>query len=222
MTAKTWSSIKFLFYGLLALKIILDVVSVTPFYIQIISSSPQTNFEAKFAIYWALYPPASSKQMKQMHMWCWGVGWSLSQHLDTLSLIWFWAYTDKKENKIVLIYKEILSGAVATSCMRKSFLIYEEMRKYFPIYEEAVSHIWLCNCSILKFLIYQESLFFFFLSVYKEAWPPQGNNPGRLYKEPLKDKVGNAGRRDFWIVFYKTFLFYDLIGPPNFTPITVS
>jgi hypothetical protein len=25
--------------------------------------------------------------------------------------------------------------------MRKDFLIYEEMRKYFPIYEEAVSHI---------------------------------------------------------------------------------
>jgi hypothetical protein len=24
--------------------------------------------------------------------------------------------------------------------MRKGFLIYEEMRKYFPIYEEAVSH----------------------------------------------------------------------------------
>jgi hypothetical protein len=47
-------------------------------------------------------------------------------------------YTDKKENKIFLIYKEIQSGAVA---MRKGFLIYEEMRKYFPIYEEAVSHI---------------------------------------------------------------------------------
>jgi hypothetical protein len=25
--------------------------------------------------------------------------------------------------------------------MRKGFLIYEEMRKYFPIYEEAVGHI---------------------------------------------------------------------------------
>jgi hypothetical protein len=48
-------------------------------------------------------------------------------------------YTDKKENLIFLIYKEILSGAVAY--MRKGFLIYEEMRKYFLIYEEAVSHI---------------------------------------------------------------------------------
>ncbi len=35
------------------------------------------------------------------------------------------------------------------------------MRKHFPIYEEAVSHIWLCNCSILNFLIYEENLIFF-------------------------------------------------------------
>ncbi len=50
-------------------------------------------------------------------------------------------YTDKKENKILLIYKEIQMGAVAKSYMRKGFLIYEEMRKYLVIYEEAVSHI---------------------------------------------------------------------------------
>ena len=37
-------------------------------------------------------------------------------------------YTDKKEKKIFLIYKEIQSGAVANSYMRKGFLIYEEMR----------------------------------------------------------------------------------------------
>jgi hypothetical protein len=40
-------------------------------------------------------------------------------------------YTDKKENQIILIYKEIQCGAVAKSYMRKAFLIYEE----------AVSHI---------------------------------------------------------------------------------
>jgi hypothetical protein len=40
--------------------------------------------------------------------------------------------------KIFLIYKEIQSGAVAKSYMRKGFIIYEDMRKYFPIYEEAV------------------------------------------------------------------------------------
>ncbi len=50
-------------------------------------------------------------------------------------------YTDKKKKKIYLIYKEIQSGAFAKSYMRKGFLIYEEMGKYFPIYEEAVSHI---------------------------------------------------------------------------------
>jgi len=48
-------------------------------------------------------------------------------------------YTDKKEYKIFLIYKEIQSGAVAMSYMRKGFLIYEEMHKYFPKYEEAIS-----------------------------------------------------------------------------------
>jgi hypothetical protein len=49
-------------------------------------------------------------------------------------------YTDKKEKKIFPIYKEIQSGAVAKSYMRKGFLMYEEIHKYFPIYEEAVSH----------------------------------------------------------------------------------
>ncbi len=50
-------------------------------------------------------------------------------------------YTDKKEKKIFLIYTKIQSGAVGKSYMRKGFLIYEEMCKYFPIYEEGVSHI---------------------------------------------------------------------------------
>jgi hypothetical protein len=49
--------------------------------------------------------------------------------------------TDKKENKIFLIYKEIQSGAFAKSYIKKGFLIYEEMRKYFLIYEKVVSHI---------------------------------------------------------------------------------
>jgi hypothetical protein len=53
----------------------------------------------------------------------------------------FFTCTDKKENQIFLIYKKIQSGAVSKSYMRRGFLIYEEMRKYFPIYEEAVSHI---------------------------------------------------------------------------------
>ncbi len=43
--------------------------------------------------------------------------------------------TDKKENKIFLIYKETQMGSSAKSYMRKGFLIYEEMYKYFH-------HIW--------------------------------------------------------------------------------
>ncbi len=47
--------------------------------------------------------------------------------------------TDKKE--IFLVYKEIQTGAVAKSNMRKDFLIHDKMRKYLLIFEEAVSHI---------------------------------------------------------------------------------
>jgi hypothetical protein len=50
-------------------------------------------------------------------------------------------YTDKNVNKIFLIHNEIQSGEVTKSYMWKGFLIYEEMRKYFPLYEEAVRHI---------------------------------------------------------------------------------
>jgi hypothetical protein len=44
--------------------------------------------------------------------------------------------TDKKENKIILIYKEIQLGRVAKSYLRKGFLIviYEEMHKYSTTY----------------------------------------------------------------------------------------
>jgi hypothetical protein len=54
-------------------------------------------------------------------------------------------HTDKKINKILLIYQEIQTGAVARSYthMRKGFQIYEEMRKYLVIFEEAVSHIYM-------------------------------------------------------------------------------
>ncbi len=37
-----------------------------------------------------------------------------------------------------IIYEEIQTGSVATSYMRKGFLIYEEMRKYLAIYEKAI------------------------------------------------------------------------------------
>jgi hypothetical protein len=48
-------------------------------------------------------------------------------------------HADGKENKIFLICREIQSGAVAKSYMRKGFLIYEEMHKYLVISEEAFS-----------------------------------------------------------------------------------
>jgi hypothetical protein len=56
-------------------------------------------------------------------------------------------YTDKKEKKIFLIYKEIQMGSVAKSYMRRGFLIYEEnllfFRKYLDIYEEDVTHTYM-------------------------------------------------------------------------------
>ncbi len=42
-------------------------------------------------------------------------------------------YTDKKENTIFLMYKEILNGSGAKSYMRKGFQIYEEVHKYLVI-----------------------------------------------------------------------------------------
>jgi hypothetical protein len=48
-------------------------------------------------------------------------------------------------------------GAVAKSCMRKGFLIYEEMRKYLTIYEEAVSHIGFFKLNLWNFLICEEN-----------------------------------------------------------------
>jgi hypothetical protein len=43
-------------------------------------------------------------------------------------------YTDKKENKIFLIYKDIHNRAVAKSYMTNGLLIYGEIFAHFPIY----------------------------------------------------------------------------------------
>jgi hypothetical protein len=77
----------------------------------------------------------------------------------------------KKEIQIFLIYDEIQSGAVAKSYMRKGFLIYTvRMRKCAiipPLMRRPLSHIWLCNCSILNFLRYcVRKNWFPFLSVH--------------------------------------------------------
>jgi hypothetical protein len=56
---------------------------------------------------------------------------SLDEKLDIQYTV---LYTDKKENKIFPIYKESQIRSGAKSYMRKGFLIYAEMRKYFIIY----------------------------------------------------------------------------------------
>jgi hypothetical protein len=46
-------------------------------------------------------------------------------------------YTDKKENQIFLIYKEIQIGAVAKSYTTNGLLIYGEIFAHFLIYDFA-------------------------------------------------------------------------------------
>jgi hypothetical protein len=55
--------------------------------------------------------------------------------------LYMYKHTAKNEKKIFLIYKKIQKGLGAKSYMRKGFLIYEKMRKYFVVYVEAASHI---------------------------------------------------------------------------------
>jgi hypothetical protein len=47
--------------------------------------------------------------------------------------------TDKKENRIFLIYREIHSGAVARSYMTNGLLIYGEIFALFLIYDFATA-----------------------------------------------------------------------------------
>ncbi len=50
-------------------------------------------------------------------------------------------YTDKKENQIFFIYREIQSGAVAKLDMTNGLLIYGETFGHFLIYQEALPNI---------------------------------------------------------------------------------
>ncbi len=77
-------------------------------------------------------------------------------------------YTNKKGKKIFLIYKVIQMRSVAKSYMRKGLLVHEEMRKYLVIYEEVVSHIWLCNWSLLDFFIFEENYFLFYQCDFRQ------------------------------------------------------
>ncbi len=50
-------------------------------------------------------------------------------------------HSDKKENQIFLIYKEIRNDAVAKIYMTNGLLIYGEIFELFLIYIEALPHI---------------------------------------------------------------------------------
>jgi hypothetical protein len=75
---------------------------------------------------------------------------------------------NKKENKILLIYKEIQMGAVAKSYMRKGFLIYEE----------AVSYTYKTLQQLPSEFPYKLGIFFFFfISVVRgQVQSPVGTN----------------------------------------------
>jgi hypothetical protein len=72
------------------------------------------------------------------------------------------------------------------------------MRKGFLIYEEAVSHIWLCNCSILNFLIFEE--IFFISAVRRSNYSTRSHPqiPGGSWETPKTAKS---------VVFF-TFVFF--------------
>jgi hypothetical protein len=60
-------------------------------------------------------------------------------------------------------------GSGAKSYMRKGFLMYKEMRKFFPIYCMRMPLVILSYMTLhpipLNFLIYEENFLFFFISV---------------------------------------------------------
>jgi hypothetical protein len=99
--------------------------------------------------------------------------------------------TDKKENRVFLIYKKIQMGAVAKSYMKKGFQIYEEMQKYLVIYDKAVSHKRLCNRSLLDFLIFKENSILFFIScglVHRDHWHLYVQKTTNMHKTSSKNQ----------------------------------
>jgi len=84
-------------------------------------------------------------------------------------------------------------GAFAKSYMRKGFLIYEEMLKYLVMYEEAVSHIRLCNRSLLDFLIYEENFVSCFISAVMKR--PDDNPRCSAHTRPCRRSWARPARR---------------------------
>jgi hypothetical protein len=73
-------------------------------------------------------------------------------------------HTDKKENQVFLIYREIQTGAVAKSYITNDLLIYGEYFRISSYFRKPFPHLWLCNCSTLNFHVFEETLIFFFIS----------------------------------------------------------
>ncbi len=77
--------------------------------------------------------------------------------------------TDKKENQIFFIYKEIQNKRLQSHIwLTASILIYDEIFAHFLVNYEALPHMWRCNCSTLNFhilYIYEENFILFFISV---------------------------------------------------------
>ncbi len=74
----------------------------------------------------------------------------------------FYGYTDKKENKIFLIYKEIQKGSVAKSSRPPHIWLNICVVRHIL---GSLPQFWLCNRSHLNFLICEENFVFFFISV---------------------------------------------------------
>jgi hypothetical protein len=86
-----------------------------------------------------------------------------------------------------LINKEIQSGAVAKSYMRKGFYIWGNAKIFPHIWDWGgrYSHIWLCNSFTPNFLIYEENLIFLSVYTYTHTYVCRHNNStGRQMTNP--------------------------------------
>jgi hypothetical protein len=76
-------------------------------------------------------------------------------------------HCQKNENNIFLIFKEIQMGSGSKSYMRKAFLIYEEMRKYFFL------KVWWPNATLFAFIfLYTVDTFIHHSFIHKHSLRP--------------------------------------------------
>jgi hypothetical protein len=95
-------------------------------------------------------------------------------------------YTDEKEKKIFLIYKEIQNGAVAKSYMRKGFLIYKEMRKCLLIlYLRRPLFIYDFAIAPFRISLYEENMIFFFT-----VWQENPIRKDLLWWKKIENSIG--------------------------------